>query len=134
LSEDNSLYGVEAASEELIRLIQKHGRTITYADAGSEELRYLDSVGAEANVGGPALTHILLRAAPSKVALLEEFLHGTQWRLGLIQRLGVARAELAVKEFMLRHRRLLGIGDEDVAILWLLRDDAERIAGRGGSS
>ena len=55
-----------------------------FATAGSDELRYLDHMNAEANVGGADLTHVLLRENPSKSAVLEEFLHGTQARLGIV--------------------------------------------------
>jgi RHS repeat-associated protein len=74
------------ASAELIDAIRAHGRTIKFATEGSEELRYLNAMGAEANVGGPGHLHILLRENPSKAAALEEFLHGTQSRLGIIDR------------------------------------------------
>jgi hypothetical protein len=53
-------------------------------------------MGAEANVGGPGHLHILLRENPSKAAALEEFLHGTQSRLGIIDRLGAEGAEAHV--------------------------------------
>lgn len=116
--------GVEPASPALVARVKQHGRTLVFAEVGTEEARYLDVMGAEANVGGPDLTHIVLRPAPSKVALLEEFLHGTQWRLGIVQRLGVARAEFHVKAFMIRHRRLLGLGEADVHILRQLEREA----------
>ena len=101
--------GGEAASEELLAAVQSHGRTITIATEGSEELAYLEAMGAEANVGGPALTHILLREGPSKAAVLEEFLHGTQFRLGIVERLGVEGAESQMAGFLARHARLLGL-------------------------
>lgn len=63
------------------------------------------------------MTNILLRRNPTKVEVLEEFLHGTQFRRGIIDRLGVQGAEVHVKEFMLRHQRLMGITDQDAAIL-----------------
>ena len=56
----------------------RHWRTVEIFGEGSEELRYLDAVGAEVNVGGEAMDHILLRPNPSKAAVLEEYLHGTQ--------------------------------------------------------
>lgn len=71
------------------------------------------------------MTHILLRENPSKVALLEEFLHGTQHKLGIIDRLGhygMGSAETHVKNFMVRHRKILGINDDDIEILIKLRD------------
>jgi hypothetical protein len=72
---------------------------------------------ANANVGGDDLTHIILRSDARHVEVLEEFLHGTQWRLGTVQRLGVDQAEVAVRQWMIRHRRLLGITDNDARIL-----------------
>ena len=54
--------------------------------------------------------NILLRENPSKAAALEEFLHGTQTRLGIVERLGIAGAEEHVADFMARHSRLLGLG------------------------
>lgn len=85
----------------------------------------LDYFGAEASVGGENMTSILLRENPSKAAALEEFLHGTQYRLGITDRLGsngLGSAETHVKDFMIRHQELLGLGDEDVRILQILRD------------
>lgn len=67
----------------------------------------------------------LLRENPSKAALLEELLHGTQTRLGVTDRLGTSgfgSAETHVKDFMIRHKKMLGLGNEDVQILQILRD------------
>jgi large repetitive protein len=114
--------GVEKASPELLLNIAAHGRSVNIALEGTDELRYLNSIPAEANVGGIGHTHILLRENPSKAAVLEEFLHGTQDRLGVIDRLGNQGAEVHVKEFMLRHSRMLGIGNEDAVILEKLLD------------
>lgn len=117
LRSSNKLNSVERATPELLDAIRSKGRTIKIVQEGSEEARYLDFIGAEANVGGETMTHILLRQNPGKAAALEEFLHGTQHRLGLIERLGTGGAERHVKDFMIRHRKLLGLGDEDVDIL-----------------
>jgi hypothetical protein len=68
---------------------------------------------------------ILLRLNPSKAAVLEEFLHGTQQRLGVVDRLGTSglgSAETHVKDFMIRHQKMLGLGTEDVRRLQILRD------------
>jgi hypothetical protein len=97
------------ASAELLDAMQAHGRTITFARQGSEELRFLNTMGAEASVGGPNHLHIVLRENPSRAAALEEFLHGTQFRLGIMNRLGVQGAEMHVQSFMQRHFRLLGL-------------------------
>jgi hypothetical protein len=69
------------------------------------------------------MTHILLRKNPSKAAILEEFLHGTQYKLGIIKGTGDrAFGEAHVKDFMIRHRKLLGLSDADVDILKTLMD------------
>ena len=116
--------GVEPASPELLTAIGKK-RALTIAKPGSEELRMLDYFGAEASVGGVNNSSILLRENPSKAAALEEFLHGTQSRLGVVDRLGTSglgSAETHVKDFMIRHRNMLGLSAEDVRILQILRD------------
>ena len=120
----DDLMGVESASPELISAVSKK-RDVVIAQPGSEELRMLDYFGAEASVGGANNTHILLRENPSKAALLEEFLHGTQSKLGITDRLGTSglgSSETHVKDFMIRHQKMLGLGDEDVQILQILRD------------
>jgi hypothetical protein len=88
-------------------------------------LRILDYFGAEASVGGIDNSSIILRENPGKAAVLEEFLHGTQSRLGIVDRLGTSglgSAETHVKDFMIRHQRMLGLSDADVNILKILRD------------
>ncbi len=95
-------------------------------------MRYLDYMGAEANVGGPNMTHILVRENPGKAAVLEEFLHGTQFRLGIIDSLSPAGAEVHVKDFMLRHQSLLGLGPEDVNILKKLQERDQSALASGG--
>ena len=122
LRSSSKLNRVERATPELLDAIRPKSRTIKIVQEGSEEARYLDFIGAEANVGGETMTDILLRKNPGKAAALEEFLHGTQHRLGIIKRLGVNGSETHVKDFMIRHRRLLGLGDEDVDILRQLMD------------
>lgn len=108
----NDLMGVEPASPELIGAISGK-RDVVVAAPGSEELRMLDYFGTEASVGGFNNTHILLRQNPSKAAVLEEFLHGAQARLGVTDRLGSSgfgSAETHVKDFMIRHQKMLGLG------------------------
>jgi RHS repeat-associated protein len=124
MNSSNALKGIEPASEELLKAVGSR-RTIQIVQPGSEEMRYLEHIGAEANVGGETMTHILLRPNPSKAAVLEEFLHGTQSELGIIDRLGssgMGSAETHVKDFMIRHSQMLGLSPEDVAILKTLRD------------
>ncbi|MCZ8092085.1 MAG: hypothetical protein O9331_01205 [Acidovorax sp.] len=124
LRSPSELMGVELASKELLTAVGAK-RAVVIARPGSDELRMLDYFGAEASVGGVNNSSIVLRENPSKAALLEEFLHGTQARLGIVDRLGnsgFGSAETHVKDFMMRHRQMLGLSDEDVRILKILRD------------
>ncbi|GMU56415.1 MAG: hypothetical protein AMXMBFR33_55610 [Candidatus Xenobia bacterium] len=91
-SERGCLRGVEPASPQLLARMSKHGRTVDIAAEGSDDMRFLDMCGAEASAGGPGNQSILLRPEPSKAAALEEFLHGTQARLGIF--LGHGRPRL----------------------------------------
>jgi hypothetical protein len=97
--------------------MRSKGRDIQIAGEGTEELRLLDAMSANANVGGELLVHILLREEPRVIEVWEEFLHGTQKKCGIIERLGIREAEIHVKRFMIRHRRLIGIWDGDIRIL-----------------
>lgn len=123
MNSSNKALGVEKASANLLESVSKK-RTVTIAKEGSEELRYLNYIGAEANVGGANMKNILLRKNPSKAAVLEEFLHGTQHRLDIIERLGhqgLGSAETHVKDFMIRHSKMLGLSDADVVALKALK-------------
>jgi hypothetical protein len=120
---------VEPESADLIEKMRKHGRQIVVAAAGSEEERYLNYMAAEASVNSPKSTHMLVKTDVGKSTLLEEFLHGTQHRLGLVPDSYVAglnmpmvKAEYHVKDFMVRHHRLLGLDSSDVDMLCILRD------------
>ena len=82
----------------------------------------LEHFGAEASVLDMT---IIVRSNPSKAAILEEFLHGTQEKLGIAEKLGrygLGSAETHVKDFMLRHQILRGLAAEDGAILKILQD------------
>jgi len=122
------LMGVEQASTELLASVGRK-RSVVIAQPGSDELKMLDYFGAEASVNtaenGILNGSIVLRQNPSKAAVMEEFLHGTQARLGVIDRLGssgLGSAETHVKDFMIRHQRMIGLSNEDVTILKILRD------------
>ncbi|EQX87646.1 hypothetical protein G917_00590 [Escherichia coli UMEA 3148-1] len=66
----------------------------------------LEHFGAEASVLDMT---IIVRSNPSKAAILEEFLHGTQEKLGIAEKLGrygLGSAETHVKDFMIRHKKM----------------------------
>jgi hypothetical protein len=124
----NALEGIERATPELIEAVSLR-RSVTIAKPGSEELRMLDYFGAEASVNtsidGVKNGSIVLRENPSKAAVLEEFLHGTQAKLGIVDRLGpsgMGSAETHVKDFMIRHQDMLGLSDADIDVITALRD------------
>lgn len=118
----DGLEGVEKATAELIEKISQR-RKVIFAKKGTDDAKYLEWMNAEANVGGENMKHILLNENPSKAAVLEEFLHGTQYDVGIIKSSeDIAKAEYHVKDFMIRHKRILGLGEEDVKILEKLRD------------
>jgi hypothetical protein len=122
LRSSNELAGVERASQSLLDAVGKR-RVITWAAPGSDVERYLNMRNAEAASFGTQ--DILLRPNPSKAAVLEEFLHGTQQRLGIVDKLGshgLGSAETHVKDFMIRHQWLLGLGAEDARRLQILKD------------
>jgi hypothetical protein len=119
----DSTWGVEPATPELVQKVMQRRRVIT-ALPGTDDLAYLDNplIMAEASCNDEDYQHIILRENPSKTALLEEFLHGTQHKLGIIDKLGRGGAEYHVKDFMIRHQKLLGLGAEDVEILQKLME------------
>ncbi len=63
---------------------------------------------------------------PRRIEVLEEVLHSTQQRLGIIDELGFNGADIHVREFMIRHRKMLGIGEEDVNILKEMLENAKK--------
>ena len=122
LFSSDELGGVEPASRALLETVENK-RAVTWATPGSDAERFLNMRGAEAAAFGA--DDILLRPNPSKAAVLEEFLHGTQQKLGIVDRLGtrgMGSAETHVKDFMIRHQRMLGLGAEDVERLQTLKD------------
>ncbi len=48
-------------------------------------------------------------------------MHGTQNKLGIIEKLGDVKSEVHVKDFMIRHQEMLGLSKEDVEVLKTLK-------------
>lgn len=125
MAESTGPRGSERAPDWLIERVRRKGREVVFAQPGSDDLKYLDVNGANANCGGETMRHVLLREDVRTIELLEEFLHGTQFRLGLLTDVNPTLPEIHVKQFMVRHRRLLRLGDDDVRLLvTTLREDA----------
>ena len=85
-------------------------------------------MGAEGSTNTATPNHILIREDASKSTLLEEFLHGTQNKLGIVNRLTSQGAEVHVKDFMIRHAKLLGLDNSaDLRLLQQLKvEEIER--------
>ena len=100
-----STFGATPASDELISSVGKK-RTIKLNDCEEELSSY---------VGGKMDQTIYLGKNPLKAEVLEEFLHGTQKNLGLS--FDNLASEVHVKEFMMRHRKILGLNEADVRVV-----------------
>jgi hypothetical protein len=112
------------AEPELLEAVGAKNRTIEIAKPGSDLEKHLDSIPAEASVfitEPTAPDIILLRPKPNKIAVLEEFFHGTQRRIGSLRDQERVILEVHVKDFMIRHRKLLGLSDHDVEMLEALK-------------
>ena len=59
-------------------------------------------------------------------------MHGTQARHGWFEYMPEEIAEFKVKDFMLRHRRLLGLDENDCAVLRVMRQREKEYAQRRG--
>ncbi len=109
--------GAEVTSSQLLQAITRKGRTLQIARAGSSERRLLRELKANGAVQGTGFNNIVLREEPRKVEVLEMFLRGTLARIQQ-RKNGVAGAdEVKVRRFMRRHRRLLGITEQDTGLL-----------------
>ena len=78
----DDLLGVEPASQKLIEAIRNKGRTVEIVRPGTDEYRYMQAHGWEANVGEERLTHILVRKILAKLHCLKNFY--TERRLKLV--------------------------------------------------
>lgn len=125
---------MQKASSELLDAMKRKGRDIVIAQPGMEEFDYLTFRKVEGSAGGDNHAHMLMKPGCMKITAVEEFLHGTQSKIGMLDRTAPEIAEYRVKDFMIRHSRLLGLDENDVSVLEVLRDaEAERAIRRGYS-
>lgn len=107
------------AEPRLLKAVESKGRQIEIAVPNSDFARHLESVQADASVfvtiGESDI--ILLKPNANKISVLEEFLHGTQRCIPSLEREARVILEVHVKDFMIRHKRLLGLSENDVAVL-----------------
>lgn len=125
---------LQAASEDLLKAINDKGIPIRFATS-KQELGHLSSVNASAVYRILEDGHeIVLPANPRKIQAIEEFLHSTQRKIGLLDDPEVPRqiAEVHVKDFMLRHSKMLGLTDNDVQVMQWLKQDAIEKAKQAG--
>jgi hypothetical protein len=106
----------ELADEALLNKLRVRGFTI---DQSAEIQRYLDY--RKANAATFLEKDLLLRPDARKIEVLEEYLHNVQKDIGLMNKMTPAQMEVHVKEFMLRHKKMLGISEADAQWLknWL---------------
>jgi hypothetical protein len=114
--------GDTIASEELLQSVRNKGKTIIVAIPGSDEARLLDYFSANASVNTGDINHIIVKSDVLKIEILEEFLHGTQQKLGIIDRLGNYGSEIHIKDFMIRHKQILGLSKQDIQALTIMKN------------
>jgi hypothetical protein len=93
-------------------------RALIQADETMQAAQELQA--ARANAMLDATNTILLQQDARLIEAWEEYLHGTQKMLGMLDNVdpvSIAKAEIGVKEFMIRHQGMLGITDADAALL-----------------
>lgn len=114
------LEGTTDVNPTLITNLRKKGWTVEIVEPGHPEYaRMVDELTAGEYLGG---THMRLLQKPGdsikQVAVLEEFLHGIQGKIASFDDIHPCpRYEIHVKDFMIRHRRSLGLEDGDVSVL-----------------
>lgn len=119
----------QRATPELLDAMSRKGRTFSFATEGSDDLRRLQLANAQGAAMGD---HITLKPNARKITALEEFLHGTQTKLGFGDDIPREIAEIHVKDFMIRHSKLLGLDQNDLKAIKWLKDDAIETARRVG--
>lgn len=130
--EEVSQLELQEASPELLNSMKAKGRTFVIAAEGSEELAYMEKMKVNALVRGEGSTEIWLKERPHKIAALEEFLHGSQAKHGWLTVMPEEIAEVKVKDFMLRHQRLLGLSENDCSVLKVMKQREIEYAIRRG--
>lgn len=120
-------------SDKLLQNVQKH-RFVQVAEPGSDDARYLDMLGVNAVAGNHEgdlnpnnLNGITVRSDAKKIEIIEEFLHGTQAKLGMTGDIAdIKMLEIHVKDFMIRHKDILGFSDKDIEALTIIKESYEQ--------
>ena len=117
----------ERASKELLDKVSSR-RDVVYAKPGTDDLLYLEMSNADGLAGGEFNTDILLRENPSRLTVVEEFLHGTQVKHAKgnkiplkpsfdVNRTYEIKVERHVRDFMYRHRQMIGFDEIEIKVL-----------------
>ena len=106
----------ELADVGLLKKLEERGFSI---DQSAEIQRYLNFRNADAATF--LEKDLLLRPDARKIEVLEEYLHNVQRDIGLMDKMTPWQMEVHVKDFMLRHQKMLGISEADTQWLkdWL---------------
>ena len=133
LGQPNLTRGDTPMSGELLENIKKK-RFVHLVEPGSDEARYLERYKVNAVAGNYEndpnpfnLNAITLRSDAKKIEVLEEFLHGTQAKLGMTGSTNnTISLEVHVKDFMIRHKDILGLSDKDIEALTIMKKSYEQ--------
>lgn len=123
---------LQMAEPDLLKTMAKNARReVTLVEPGSDMDRYMTFMNASGLADG---TKIFLKPGTTKIATLEEYLHGTQFLHGWRGKIPDEILEVKVKDFMIRHHKLLGLEPGDVDYLKLLKEaEIQRALRRGYS-
>ena len=125
--------GETPMSNELLESV-KRKRDVTTVTSGSDEEAFLNWSRANASAGYSPKNpnpnnkdYILLRPSAYKIEVLEEFLHGTQAKIGMDTSISnITNLEIHVKDFMIRHKNLLGLSKKDVQALTIMKESYQK--------
>ena len=115
----------ELADAALLDKLRARGFTI---DQSAEIQKYLDY--RKANAATFLENDLLLRPDPRKLEVLEEYLHNVQKDIGLLEKMTPTQMEIHVKDFMLRHQKMLQVSEADAQWLRNWLDPATGATGR----
>lgn len=110
---------IQKVSAELIEAMRSKGRLIETVSPGSFLHNRLIRLKAEGSVLNDMIT---LKEGGPKITALEEFLHGTQAQIPSLAELPPEIREVQVKDFMIRHQKLLGLTDNDITVLKAMKE------------
>ena len=119
-------------SDELLKSVRKK-RFVHIAEPESDDAMFLDFYNAnavagkwEGNTNSNNMDAITIKPDARKIEILEEFLHGTQAKIGMTgSTLDIRILEIHVKDFMIRHKDLLGLSNKDVQALVKMMESYE---------